>query len=80
MDWNNIDLNSPSESAANILDSYSFDTLLLEISCNLREITPATVRNQARESIKAKYQEALSILESNLINITNKAIEYRSME
>ncbi len=47
MNWQNVDLNSPSESSADILDPYSFDTLLLEIECNLTEITPETVRKQA---------------------------------
>ena len=78
MNWQNVDLNRPSESAADILDPYSFDTLLLEIDCNLTEITPETVRKQASESIRQKYTVALGILEANLQNIVNKALKDRA--
>ena len=79
MNWNNIDLNSTWETAQNMLDPYSTDTLLLEISCNLKEITPETVRAQAMESIKSKYKTAIEILESNLQNITDAALKYRAI-
>jgi len=78
MNWKNVDLNSPYESSQKLLDSYSFDTLLLEVHCNLKEITPETVRKQALESIKSNYQSALQTLEDNLLNITNKAKEERA--
>jgi hypothetical protein len=77
-DWSNIDLSSPCESSLNMLDAYSFDTLLLEVECNLREINKATVKAQAMESINAKYNEALSILNDNLANITKEALKYRN--
>lgn len=79
MNWKNVNLNSPYESSQDMLDGYDFDTLLLEVSCNLTEITPETVRKQALESIKGKYQTALEILEDNLQNITNAALKYRAM-
>ena len=73
MNWKNVNLKSPYERSRNLLEPYTFDTLLLEISCNLREITTETVRAQALESITAKYEEALSILNDNLNNITSQA-------
>lgn len=76
MNWNNIDLNS-SEIELPILDPYTFSTLLLEVECNLPEITPETVRKQATESIRQKYTVALEILEANLQNIVNKALKDR---
>jgi hypothetical protein len=76
-DWANIDLSSPSESASNMLDAYSFDTLLLEISCNLRDINKETVRAQAMESIRSKYNTAIEILNDNLENITKHAQKER---
>lgn len=79
MNWNNVDLNSPYESSQLLLDPYSFDTLLLEVSCNLREITPETVREQALESINSKYKTALEILEANIQNITNAALKERAI-
>jgi hypothetical protein len=56
-----------------MLDPYSFDTLLIEIACNLPEINEKTVKAQAMESIKCKYQTAISILNDNLTNITKHA-------
>lgn len=79
MNWNNVNLNRPIESASDILDAYTFDQLLLEISCNLKEITPETVRKQAMESIISKHKTAIEIIEANLKNITDHAIKYREM-
>lgn len=79
MNWNNVNLNRPIESASDILDPYTFDQLLLEVSCNLKEITPATVRAQALISLSSKYKTAIEILDANLKNITDHAIKYREM-
>lgn len=78
MDWNNVDLNSPSESGSCLVDPYTFDALLLEIECNLPEINLITVREQAMNSIQSRYEEAIDILTSNLINITNHALKERA--
>lgn len=78
MNWNNIDLKSPYEASRPIMDEYTSETLLLEVSCNLREINRETVRAQAIESLKAKYNEALRILEDNLDNYVQHALKYRN--
>lgn len=78
MNWNNVDLNSPYESSQNILDPFDFDTLLLEISCNLPKINAATVREQAMISIRAKYESAVQILDKNLNNIVAHAQKDRA--
>lgn len=78
MDWNNVNLNSPYESSQDMLDSYDFNTLLLEVECNLKEITEETVKAQAMISIKAKYETAIEILNANLTNITNHAKKERA--
>lgn len=72
-DWTNIDLSSPSQSNLNLLENYTFDTLLLEIHCNVKEINRESVKAQAVASIKAKYLESLDILDNNLDNITKHA-------
>lgn len=36
MNWNNINLENEYEANKNILEPYKFDTLLLEINCNIR--------------------------------------------
>lgn len=70
MNWHNVNLESSYERSQDILDGYDFNTLILEASCNLKEINEATVRAQAMESIKIKYQTAIEILDANLANIT----------
>lgn len=77
MNWNNIDLNS-SEIELPILDPYTFATLLLEVECNLPEITPEMVRIQAYNSIREKYITALEIVDSNLNNIVKYAQKQRA--
>ena len=78
MNWKNVDLTRPAESSQNILDPYSFDTLLLEVECNCPVIDRETVRKQALAEIELKYQVALQILEDNLDNITNEATKVRA--
>ena len=73
MDWNNVDLNSAYERGQNILDPYSFDTLLLEIHCNLREINHETVKAQFMESLNSKIQSAKEVFAVNLDNIVKEA-------
>jgi hypothetical protein len=79
-DWTNIDLSSPCESQKNILEPYTFDILLLEIECNLPNINEATVKSHALAVLKAKYQEAVEILNNNLTNITTFAQQYRAKD
>lgn len=77
MDWNNVDLNSH-ERHSNILDPYSFDTLLLEVSCNLRHISGSTVREQFYASLASHVQSAKEIFESNVDNIVKQALKERN--
>jgi len=79
MDWNNVDLSSPSERDANILDPLSFDILLLEVSCNVREINEQTVRAQFMESLNSKIESAKEVFEANIKNITKEAVRYRAI-
>lgn len=78
MDWKNVNLESSYERAQNILDPYNFETLLLEINCNLRDINSETVRAEAMAQIRAKFEQAVHILDENLNSITQKAIEERN--
>ena len=77
-DWNNVDLNSPCERDLSILDAYSFDTLLLEISCNLPEINQDTVKEQFYQELRNKVESAKAVFEANLQNITPQASKERS--
>ena len=77
MDWNNVDLNSGYERDQNILDGYSFNTLLLEITCNIPEITREEVVKQFEYELNSKISCARDVFYSNLNNIVKKAIEER---
>jgi hypothetical protein len=74
MDWNNVDLKSDYERNQPILDEYTFETLLLEISCNLREINAKTVTEQFENELKIKVDSAREIFKANLNNILKDAI------
>jgi formiminotetrahydrofolate cyclodeaminase len=78
MDWNNVDLKeNSSERESTILDAYSFEQLLLEIHCNLREINDETVTAQFMESLNSKIESAKEIFKSNLKNIVKQAKKER---
>ena len=78
-DWNNIDLSSGYERNLNILDPYNFESLLLELHCNIptKDLTKATVLSHAKDVIKAKYIEAMEVLESNAENVLKHELEDR---
>lgn len=78
MNWNNVNLSDGYERDQNILDPYDFDTLLLEVSCNVKHITEETVKAQAMESLRSKYNTAIEILNANLANITKHAQDERN--
>ena len=77
INWNNINLEDSHQKSLNILDPYSFETLLLEVHCNIKdsEINEETVKKQFIESFEAKIREAKEVFSYNLSNITNKAIK-----
>ena len=79
MNWNNIDLNSY-EVDCNLIDGLTFETLLLEIHCNIREINETTVRKQFEDDLNSRVDEAKSIFEANLKNIVKKAKKERAIK
>lgn len=79
-DWANVDLERATERELKILEPYSFDTLLLEISCNLQEITEETVLKQARATIKGKIADMEQVLKDNLANVTKYAQGERAIK
>tara|TARA_R110001592_G_C13090638_1_gene743405 strand:+ start:829 stop:1092 length:264 start_codon:yes stop_codon:yes gene_type:complete len=74
IDWTNVNLEENYERSLNLLENYTFDTLILEISCNLRreKFTEEEIKQLATDMIRAKYREAMELLEDNLTNITNQ--------
>jgi hypothetical protein len=77
MNWKNIDLDSSYERAQNIIDPLNFDTLLMEINCNLKKIDRDTVRKQFDEDLKNRIISAREVFNDNLDNIVKEAIRYR---
>lgn len=78
IDWGNVDLDSPFESSQELIDGLTFDALLLEIGCNLREITPQTVTAQFEEDLQTRIIEARDIFAANLANIVQHASKERA--
>lgn len=78
MNWNNVDLTNGYERDQNILDSYSFDTLLLEISCNVVSIDENSVRKQFEDSLNSNINSAREVFEANLKNIVLQAKKERN--
>lgn len=77
MDWNNVNLKSAYEREQPIIDALSFDTLLLEISCNISDINKETIKAQFEEDLKSRINSAREVFNNNLDNILNDALEYR---
>lgn len=80
MNCNNINLNSAYERGQNILDSLNTETLLLEISTNLKEINAFTVRAQFEADLKMAIDSAREVFEANIENIVSYAIKERETE
>jgi len=78
MDWNNIDLKNQYERSQNIIDSLSFETILLEISCNVQDINASTVMAQFEADLQIRVKSARDVMRANLQNIVNDALEYRN--
>lgn len=80
MNWENINLKDSFERSQNILDGYSFDGLLLEISTNLSEINEDTITAYFEEQIRLKVETAKEIFNDNLQNILIDALEYQNLD
>ena len=77
MDWKNVNLENSYERDQPIIDPLSFDTLLLEISCNVREINAKTVMQQFEEDLQSRITSAREVMRNNLKNIVKNAQNYR---
>ena len=63
MDYLNIDMQSPYETDQNILTHYSIDRLLLEISCNMRDISKEAIIKHANKCIDDTPEDTANVLE-----------------
>ena len=77
MNWKNVDLTDGYERERDFLDGYSFNTLLLEIQCNLKEINRKTVEEQFLEVLNSRINDAKEIFYNNIDNIVAQAKKER---
>jgi hypothetical protein len=79
MNWENVNLTDNYERDQNIIDSLNFDTLLLEISCNIsdKNLTREEIRKQFETDLKNIIISAREIFNNNIDNILKQAQEER---
>lgn len=77
MNWKNVNLKDAYEREQDFLDGYDFDTLLLEIQCNLKEINRKTVEKQFLEGLRYRIDDAKEIFYNNIDNIVAQAKKER---
>lgn len=80
MDWKNVNLKSGFEREQNIIDPLSFESLLLEVSCNIKDINKETITAQFETDLKDRIRSAREVFNNNLDNILNDALEYRNKQ
>ena len=73
MNWNKIDLTSPCERNANLIEGLTFDTLLLEAGCNLPIIDAKTIKAQFEEDLAGRVEDAKAIFSANLKALVKQA-------
>ena len=78
MDWKNVNLKDGYEREQDMLNGYSFDTLLLEIQCNLKEINKKTVEEQFLTVLRYKIDDAKEVFYNNIDNIVTQAKKERN--
>ena len=80
MNWENVNLIDSYERDQNILDPYNFDTLLLEINCNLRteNLTPEEITKHFNTILSSKIESAREVFNANLNNIVKQAQKERA--
>lgn len=80
MNWKNVNLESRYERDQPIIDALSFDTLLLEIECNLPNVNKQTIMKQFEIALQSRIESAREIMLDNLDNIEKDALKYRKMQ
>lgn len=73
MDWNNVDLTEQYQRDQPLVDPLSFETLLLEITCNIPDINKASVRAHFEYRLHQIVTTAREVYYANEANIVNEA-------
>lgn len=82
MNWSNLDLEDAHERNANILDAYNIDTLLLEISCNIRteNLNKEEIKKHFNNVLNLRIEECKELFNDNLNNILKQAKKERNQK
>lgn len=75
-EWSDLDLTG-SNLDRSILDAYTFGGLLLEVGCNLPELTYAAMDRQFEDTLQSKVTSAREVYEANRESIYLHAIANR---
>lgn len=62
----------------NILDGFTFASLILAVRCNCHHITPEAVRRTAKEILDSQMQDYRYLLENNIEEIMAEAKKGRA--
>lgn len=75
MNWKNVNLSDNYERDQNIIEPLSFDTLLLELNCNVAKenLTEAEVIRQFEIDLNQRVNESKEVFKNNLKNILHEA-------
>lgn len=62
----------------NLLDGFTFASLILAVRCNCKHITPEAVRRTAKEILDSQMQDYRYLLENNIEEIMSEAMDGRA--
>jgi hypothetical protein len=77
IDWSNLDLDCPFTEDLKLIEPLTVGAFLLEVNCNIPEITPEALRAQFNEDLQNRIHDAREIFNSNLSNFIRKAKQTR---
>ena len=80
MDWNNVNLTEQYERDQPLVDPLSFETLLLEITCNIPDINQASVRAHFEYRLHQIVTTAREVYYANEMSIVNQALKEKQDE
>ena len=75
MNWQNVNLKDAYQLDQNIIDPLSFNSLLIEINCNIKdtEITKETILKQFEDDLQSRIRSARQVMRDNIENILKEA-------
>lgn len=63
----------------NLLDGFTFQSIILAVHCNCREITTEAIKKEVEELLELRLEDMRELLERNIDVIAKKAKEGREI-